>query len=203
MHARVLSREPETLSVKNEFAVVDSNYTLSADPRLNYLAHKDEIDQAVRLALSSGCYILGSEVAAFEREFAEYIGVRYAVGVGSGTDAIELALRVLGIGPGDEVLTVSHTAVATVAAVELAGARSVFVDIDPVTYTMDVDALEAAIVERNSRQLKAIIPVHLYGHPANMQAIMEIAGNHGLYVIEDCAQAHGAMVGGRKVGSLG
>jgi dTDP-4-amino-4,6-dideoxygalactose transaminase len=188
---------------RQEPVLADSRHILPADPKANYLAHKEEIDQAIRLALDRGWYILGNEVSAFEKEFAGYIGVSHAVGVGSGTDAIQLALRVLGIGPGDAVLTVSHTSVATVVAIELAGATPVFVDIDSVTYTMDVRAMEAAIAGQRSRQLKAIIPVHLYGHPANMPAIVEIAGKHGLYVIEDCAQAHGAVIGGRKVGSWG
>jgi dTDP-4-amino-4,6-dideoxygalactose transaminase len=183
--------------------VADSHHIFPADPKANYLAHKEEIDQAIRLALDRGSYILGNEVAVLEKEFADYIGVPQAVGVGSGTDAIQLALRVLGIGPGDAVLTVSHTAVATVAAIELAGATPVFVDIDLATYTMDIQALETAFADPKSRRLKAIIPVHLYGHPANMPAIMEIAEKHGLYVIEDCAQAHGAMIGGRKAGSWG
>jgi dTDP-4-amino-4,6-dideoxygalactose transaminase len=188
---------------RQEPVVADSHRILPADPKANYLAHKEEIDQAIRLALDRGRYILADEVLAFEKEFAGYIGVSHAVGVGSGTDAIRLALRVLGVGPGDAVLTVSHTSVATVAAIELAGATPVFVDIDPVTYTMDTGALEKAIAERKGRQLKAIIPVHLYGHPANMPAIVKIAEKHGLRVIEDCAQAHGTMIGGRKAGSWG
>lgn len=183
--------------------MADSHHILPADPKANYLAHQEEIDEAIRLVLDRGWYILGNEVSAFEKEFADYIGVSHAVGVGSGTDAIQLALRVLGIGPGDAVLTVSHTAVATVAAIELVGATPVFVDIDPATYTMDISALETVIAEQKSRALKAIIPVHLYGHPANMPAIVEIAEKHGLYVIEDCAQAHGAAIGGRKAGSWG
>jgi dTDP-4-amino-4,6-dideoxygalactose transaminase len=188
---------------RQEAVMADSHQILPADPKANYLAHKEEIDQAIRVALDRGWYILGNEVSLFEKEFASYIGVPHAVGVGSGTDAIQLALRVLGIGPGDAVLTVSHTSVATVAAIELAGATPVFVDIDPVTYTMDVRALETAIADPRSSRLKAIIPVHLYGNPANMPAIAEIAEKHGLYLIEDCAQAHGAMIAGRKAGSWG
>lgn len=176
---------------------------LPADPKATYLDQKEEIDEAVHRVLESGWYILGQEVTSFEKEFSEYIGVDQTVAVGSGTDAIQLALRVLGIGSGDAVLTVSHTAVATVAAIELTGAKPVFVDIDPVTYTMDVQALETAILENKDHRLKAIVPVHLYGHPASMKAIMDIALRHGLSVIEDCAQAHGAMIGTRKVGSWG
>jgi dTDP-4-amino-4,6-dideoxygalactose transaminase len=115
------------------------------DPRANYLAHKDEIDAAIASVLTGGRYILGEQVAAFEREFAAYLGAGHAIGVGSGTDALHLALRACGIGPGDSVFTVSHTAVATVAAIELTGATPVLVDIDPATFTMDPNRLEAAV----------------------------------------------------------
>ena len=188
------------------------------DPKANYLAHKAEIDAAIARVLDSGWYILGREVAAFEEEFAAYIGVRYAIGVASGTDALNLALRACGIGPGDAVITVSHTAVATVAAIELAGATPVLVDIDPVTFTMDPHCLEDEIKKRQVRRsslrlrsgqalvvgrLKAVIPVHLYGHPADMPAILEIARRYDLHVIEDCAQSHGATLNGRKTGAWG
>ena len=181
------------------------------DPKANYLAHRTEIDAAIGRVLESGWYILGEEVAAFEEEFAAYIGVRCAVGVASGTDALEIALRACGIGPGDAVFTVSHTAVATIAAIERVGAAPLFVDIDPITLTMAPNYLEDAIKAHNSNssQLstigspKAIIPVHLFGHPADMPAILGIAQRHGLYVIEDCAQAHGAALRGRKVGTWG
>jgi dTDP-4-amino-4,6-dideoxygalactose transaminase len=183
---------------------------LSADPRANYLAHKDEIDVAIHRVLDGGRYILGQEVAAFEQEFAGYLGVRFAVGVASGTDALHLALRVLGIGPGDAVITVSHTAVATVAAIELAGARPVLIDIDPGTFTMEPSRLAEMLAGAETgqgpcagRSFKAIIPVHLYGYPADMPAIMEIAGRYGLYVIEDCSQSHGAAIQGRKTGGWG
>jgi dTDP-4-amino-4,6-dideoxygalactose transaminase len=175
---------------------------LPADPGAGYLAYKDEIDAAVRRVLGSGWYILGQEVAAFEEEFARYLGARYAVGVGSGTDALHLALRACGVGPGDAVITVSHTAVATVAAVELAGAAPVLVDIDSRSFTLDPGRLEEAVAEHRGR-LKAIIPVHLYGHPADMPAVMDVARRHDLTVIEDCAQAHGAALAGRKVGTWG
>ena len=180
------------------------------NPRANYLAHKAEVDTAIARVLESGWYILGQEVAAFEQEFAAYIGVRHAVGVASGTDALEIALRACGIGLGDAVITVSHTAVATVAAIELAGATSVLVDIDPVTFTMDPNRLEDAIKTISIGRLlavngrvKAIIPVHLYGHPADMPAIMNIARRYDLFVIEDCAQSHGAAFQGCKTGAWG
>src|SRR5439155_13372237 len=129
------------------------------------------------------------------------MGVTHAVGVGSGTEALHLALRACGIGAGDAVLTVSHTAVATVAAIELAGATPVLVDIDPRTFTLDPNHLEDAL--RQCARPKAVVPVHLYGHPADMPAILDIARRHGLRVIEDCAQAHGASLHGRPVGSWG
>jgi dTDP-4-amino-4,6-dideoxygalactose transaminase len=174
-----------------------------ADPKASYLAHKPEIDAAIAAVLDRGRYILGEEVDAFEREFAAYLGVDSVIGVASGTDALQLALRMCGIGPGDAVITVSHTAVATVAAVELTGAVPILVDIDPVTFTMNCNSLEQAIGANRGAPLKAIIPVHLYGHPANMPAVMGIAGRYGLRVIEDCAQAHGASIGGRKAGAWG
>jgi len=172
---------------------------LSSNPKTNYLAHKAEIDAAVARVLESGWYILGKEVAAFESEFAAHVGARFAIGVGSGTEAIHLALRSCGIGKGDEVITVSHTAVATVAAIELCGATPVLVDIDLSTYTMDPHQLELAI----TRQTRAVIPVHLYGHPADMESIVSIAEHHKLWVIEDCAQSHGAVYKGRMTGTWG
>ena len=174
------------------------------DPKANYLDHKDEIDAAIHRVLDSGRYVLGEEVTAFEEEFAKYIGVNFAAGVANGTDALELALRACGVGPGDGVLTVSHTAVATVAAIELAGATPVFVDIDPLTFTIDPDRLQQAISNHKQElQLKAIIPVHLYGHPADLPSIIDIARHHELLVIEDCAQSHGASINGRKTGTWG
>ena len=158
-----------------------------------------EIDDAIRRVLRRGWYVLGPEVEAFEAAFARYHGVAHAVGVASGTDAIKLALRAAGIGRGDEVITVSHTAVATVCAVERTGARPVLVDIDPATYTMDPAAASAAITPRT----RALLPVHLYGHPADMDALGDLAKRHHLCVVEDCAQAHGARHGGRLVGTMG
>jgi dTDP-4-amino-4,6-dideoxygalactose transaminase len=166
---------------------------------LSYQNHKEEIDAAIMRVLESGRYILGDEVRSFEEEFARYMGVKYGIGVGSGTDAITLALKACGIGQGDEVITVSHTAVATVAAIELSGAIPVLVDISPDTYTLDPDQVEEVITSKT----KAILPVHLYGHPADMDRIVPIAEDHDLYVIEDCAQSHGTLLHGKKTGSLG
>ena len=174
-----------------------------SNPQANYLAHKAAIDAALTAVLDAGWYILGRQVAEFEREFAAWLGSPHAVGTASGTDALQLALRACGIGAGDLVLTVSHTAVATVAAIELAGATPVFVDIDPRTFTMDPACLRQVLQVSRSRRVKAVVPVHLYGHPADMPAITELASRHGLFVIEDCAQAHGASIGGRRVGTWG
>jgi len=169
------------------------------DLKRQYASIKGEVDAAVARVLEGGWYILGEQVAAFESEFASRCGVAHAVGVGSGTAALHLALAACGVGPGDEVITVSHTATATVAAIELAGARPVLVDIDPMCYTLDPDRLEAVITPRT----RAVIPVHLYGCPADLGPIMEIAHQHNLFVVEDCAQAHGAGYRGRPVGSWG
>jgi dTDP-4-amino-4,6-dideoxygalactose transaminase len=169
------------------------------NPRAQYESHRAAIDAAVRRVLESGRYILGEEVSAFEREFADYIGVRDAVGVGSGTEALHLAVAACGIGAGDEVITVAHTAIATIAAIELSGATPVLVDIEPEYFTLDPRSVEAAITPRT----KAIVPVHLYGQPADLDAIMSIAARHGIRVIEDCAQAHGATYRGKRVGSFG
>jgi dTDP-4-amino-4,6-dideoxygalactose transaminase len=169
------------------------------DLRAEYRQQQAEIAEAVSRVLDSGRYILGPEVATFEAEFAAFCGLNHAIGLASGTDALLLALRALDIGPGDEVITVSHTAVATVVAVELCGARPVLVDVDPATFTMDPAALERALSDRT----KAILPVHLYGQPADLAPILDVAGLHGLAVIEDCAQAHGARYQGRPVGTFG
>lgn len=172
---------------------------LCSNPKEQYLSYKEEIDDAIRRVLDKGIYILGEEARAFEAEFADYTGVSHGVGVGSGTEAIHLALVACGVGAGDEVITVSHTAVATVAAIELAGATPVFADIEPKYYTLNPESLEKLI----TRKTKAIIPVHLYGQPADMAPIMDIAQKHNLLIIEDCAQAHGATYRGRRVGSFG
>lgn len=169
------------------------------DLQAGYLAQKAEIDSAIANTLFSGWYILGQEVRQFEEEFAAFCKTSHAVGVASGTDALLLALKALDIGPGDEVITVSHTAVATTAAIELTGATPVFVDVDPLSCTMNPELIEAKITDRT----KAILPVHLYGHPADMNSIMKIARSHNLRVVEDCAQAHGALFAGQPLGSLG
>lgn len=178
-----------------------------ANPKAGYYAYKAEIDAAVKRVLESGWYILGQEVKSFEDEFASYIGIGNAIGVASGTDALEIALRACDVGAGDLVFTVSHTAVATVAAIERSGAVPVLIDIDPKTYTMDPGCLEKAITyykkNNTSYPPKAIIPVHLYGHPADMGAVMDIAKRDQLIVIEDCAQAHGAKLDGKNVGTFG
>jgi dTDP-4-amino-4,6-dideoxygalactose transaminase len=173
-----------------------------SSPLANYLAHKDEIDLAITRVLKSGWYILGQEVAAFEREFAAYVGVAHAIGVGNGTDALHLALRACDVAPGEAVVTVSHTAVATVAAIEMCGATPVFADIHPEFFTMDAHHLEQAIAEFG-KPIKAIVPVHLYGQPAPMIPIMSLAARYGLKVIEDCAQAHGAEWQAQRVGTFG
>jgi dTDP-4-amino-4,6-dideoxygalactose transaminase len=173
------------------------------NPRANYIAHKEAIDGAIARVLESGWYILGGEVVAFEREFAAYLGAKHAVAVASGTDALHLSLRACGVGPGDFVLTVSHTAVATAAAIGLCAASPVFVDIVPDGYTMDPDRLEDAVRGFRGGRLKAVVPVHLYGHPADMEAILGIARRHDLRVVEDCAQSHGATFRGKRTGTLG
>jgi dTDP-4-amino-4,6-dideoxygalactose transaminase len=169
------------------------------DLRAEYAALRTDILRAIDGVLSSGQLYLGPETEAFEREFAAYCEAGHAVACSSGTDALILALQACGIGPGDEVITVSHTFIATVAAIAAVGATPVFVDIDPRTYTMDVSQLAAAHTPRTS----AILPVHLYGHPANMDPLLAFARPRGLAVIEDAAQAHGARYRGRRVGSLG
>lgn len=170
-----------------------------AFPKAQFIPHQDEIEGAVRACLNSGHYILGDEVARFEDEFAQYLGIEHAIGCGSGTDAIVLALRAMDIGQDDEVIVPSHTATATVAAVSMAGARPVFVDIEPDFYTIDAGAVEAACTERT----KAIVAVHLYGQAADLDGLTALAGRRGLRLIEDCAQATGAIYQGRKLGAVG
>ncbi len=169
------------------------------NPLASYLSQKEDINEAISNVFNKGIFILGEEVANFENEFAHYTGVKYGVGVGSGTEALHIALRACGIGPGDEVITVSHTAVATIAAIELSGAIPVLVDIRLDSYTIDTDQLTKAITKKT----KAIIPVHLYGLPADIEEIMSIANRFGLHVIEDCAQAHGAMYKDIRAGAWG
>ena len=169
------------------------------DLHAQYRSIKPEIDAAIARVLETGQFVLGDEVAAFEREFAAYCGAAHGIAVNSGTSALHLALLAAGVGPGDEVITAPFTFVATVAAIDYTGARPVFVDVSEDSLTMDPGALEAAITSRT----KAIIPVHIYGQPADMDPIRAIAARHGLSVIEDAAQAHGAQYRGKPAGSLG
>ena len=169
------------------------------DLKKQYESIKTEVHAAIDDVLANTAYILGPAVTAFENEFAKYCQTRYAAGVNSGTSALQLALLAAGIGPGDEVITVPLTFVATAAAVQYTGAVPVFVDVEPITLTMDVNQIEAAITSRT----KVILPVHLYGQAADMDAILAIARKHNLQVIEDCAQAHGATYKGKRVGGIG
>ena len=164
-----------------------------------YRALKPEIDAAVAAVFANAQFILGPAVASFEKDFASFCRTSEAIGVNSGTSALHLALLAAGVGPGDEVITVPFTFVATIAAIEYAGARPVFVDVEPDFLTMDPEKLEAAITPRT----KAIVPVHLFGQPADMDPIMTIARKHGLVVIEDACQAHGSEYKGRRCGSMG
>lgn len=169
------------------------------DLKSQYLSIKDEIDAAVQDVISKSAFIGGAYVKSFEEDFARFCGTEHCVGVGNGTDALFIALKALGIGEGDEVLTAANSFIATSEAITMTGARVVFVDIDPGTYNIDVQKIEAKITPRS----KAIIPVHLYGQPADMDPVLEIAKRHGLRVVEDAAQAHGATYKGRKIGSMG
>ena len=169
------------------------------DLQAQYRSIKSEIDTAVLRVLDSGKYVLGDEVKAFEQEFTQHCGVSEVVAVNSGTSALHLALLAAGVSAGDEVVTVPFTFVATVAAITYTGATPVFVDIDPVSYTLDPDKIEARITPRT----KAIVPVHLYGHAADMDPILSIGQRHGLKVIEDASQAHLGAYQGRPCGSLG
>ena len=169
------------------------------DLRAQYASIRAEVDAAVARVLDSGQFVLGSEVAAFEREFAGYCGAAHGVAVNSGTSALHLALLAAGVGPGDEVITVPFTFIATVAAIRYTGATPVFVDIDPRTRTMDAARVEEAMTGRT----RAVIPVHLFGHPADLDPLLALARRRGVTVIEDAAQAHGAEYRGRRVGGLG
>ena len=169
------------------------------DLKAQYAALKGEIREAVDRVLESGMFILGPEVESFEKEFAAYCGSTYAVGLNSGTTALFLALAAWGIGPGDEVITVPQTFFATAEAISWTGAKPVFVDIDEKNYTMNPAGLEKAVTKKT----KGIIPVHLYGHPADMDPILKVAKKYNLLVLEDAAQAHGALYKGRRAGSLG
>lgn len=173
------------------------------DPRAGYIENKAAIDAAVARVLESGWYILGREAEAFEARFAGVVGAAHGIGCGNGTDAIELALRACGIGAGDLVFTVSHTAVATVAAIERAGAAAVLIDVEPGGFCMDPAALERAVKAPPQGRPAAVLPVHLYGEPAALDEIGAIARAGGLRLIEDAAQGHGATYRGRTVGSIG
>jgi dTDP-4-amino-4,6-dideoxygalactose transaminase len=169
------------------------------DLRAQYRQIKPSIDSAIAAVVDSAQFVLGPEVAAFEERFASYCGAKHCIGLNSGTSALHLALLAAGIGPGDEVITVSMTFVATTAAILYCGARPIFVDIDPDTWTMNYKLIESAITPRT----KAILPVHLHGLMAEMEPIVEVARRHGLVVIEDAAQSHGATYKGKAAGSLG
>jgi len=171
----------------------------TANPTAGYLALKTEIDAAIQAVMQGSSYVLGPVVENFEQRFSDYIGTAHGVGVNSGSDALHLALRGLGIGPGAEVITVSHTAVATVAAIEMAGAVPVLVDVEPDWRTIDPAAVEAQL----GPATRAVVAVHLYGHPASLGPLRELCSRRGLLLIEDCAQAHGARCGDQRVGSVG
>ncbi len=164
-----------------------------------YRTIEGEIGEATSRVIQQSDFILGREVSLFEEEFAAFCEAKYAIGVDSGTSALELALRAYDIGPGDEVITAANSFIASALAISHAGARPILVDVDPSTYTVDVSAIEKAITPRT----KAVIPVHLYGHPAHMNPIRELADKHGLVIIEDACQAHGTRYKGRRAGSLG
>ena len=179
---------------------------VTAYPRASYLAHQRDIDAAIARVLARGSFILGDEVAMFESEFAEFVGVASCAGVASGTDAIELALRACGVGDGGVVIAPSFTAVASVAAIERAGARAVLVDVERATLTIDVHRAEAALAAVRQREPNvplALLAVHLYGCPADVVRLRELATAHDARLVEDCAQAHGARVADRRVGTWG
>jgi len=178
---------------------LDSEPLYFARPSAQYRAMHGEIDAAIQSVLDGHTYILGEAVKQFEAEFAAYTGAKFAIGVANGTDALHLALRALGIGEGDEVITTAHTAIATVAAIEMSGATPVFADITADRYTLDPVDVARKITPRT----KAILPVHLYGHPADLGPLLELAARHNLEIIEDCAQAHAAEWQGRQVGTVG
>ena len=176
---------------------------IPADPKASYLGAQVEIDAAIKRVLQSGLYILGPELEAFEKSFSAWLGVGGTVGVANGTDALELALRAAGIGPGDKVVTVANTVTATVSAIGASGAKPIFVDVEPETMLLDLDALERLLTKMRDPRIKAVMPVHLYGQAVDMPRLMQLADQHRLIVIEDSAQAHGSMVGGKKAGAWG
>jgi dTDP-4-amino-4,6-dideoxygalactose transaminase len=170
-----------------------------AYPKAQFDAHEEEIRASINKFLEKGIYILGEDVKRFEEEFGRYLGVNFGLGVADGTEAITLALKALKVGEGDEVITVSHTAVATVVGVEATNAKVVFSDIDPDFYTIDVDKLEALITPKT----KAIVVVHIYGQSCDLGKLLAICKKHNLFLVEDCAQCHGALWNGKKLGSFG
>ena len=171
-----------------------------SDPSASYQIHKKEIDQAIQRVLDSGWFVLGKEVEAFEKEFAAFHGENFhAIGVANGTDAIALCLKSLALGKNDEIITASHTAIATVAGIEQAGCSPVFADICASSRCINPESIK----KRISSKTRAIMPVHIYGQPCDMHAICQVAQEHGLEVIEDCSQAHGAEIFGQKVGTFG
>jgi dTDP-4-amino-4,6-dideoxygalactose transaminase len=174
----------------------------SADPGASFRVQADEIRAAIDRVLASGRYILGPEVEAFESEFSAFLGGGYTIGVANGTDALEIALRAAGVGPGDLVATVANTVSATASAIDATGASSVFVEIDADTMLMSASALES-VLARTAGRVKAVVPVHLYGHPVDMPHVTAVSAKYGALVVEDCAQAHGAASGGRTVGTWG
>ena len=197
---RPIERVPNDSSINDPQSMTASTIKVPyLDLKAQYQSIKSEIDAAVARVLESCQFILGPEVAAFEQEFANYCGASECIALNSGTSALHLALLAAGVGPGDEVITVPFTFAASVAAIVYAGARPVLIDIDPRTFNMDPAAVEGAITPRT----KAILPVHIYGQPADMDPIMAVAKRHGLIVIEDAAQAHGAKYKGRPVGMIG
>jgi dTDP-4-amino-4,6-dideoxygalactose transaminase len=182
-----------------EDAMVDGREVPMVDLKAQYARIRGEVDAAIARVLESAAFIKGEDCDRLEKEFAAWCGAKTACGVANGTDALILCLRAYGVGPGDEVITVANTFIATGEAILLNGARPVFVDVDPISFTMDPGQLEKAITPRT----KLVLPVHLYGHPADMKAIVDIASRHGLPVLEDAAQAHGAEIDGQRAGTLG
>ncbi|MGZ6240771.1 MAG: DegT/DnrJ/EryC1/StrS family aminotransferase [Syntrophales bacterium] len=169
------------------------------DLRAQYTAIKNEIDEAIADVIAKTAFIGGAYVSQFEKDFADYCGARHCIGVGNGTDALYIALRALGVGRGDEVITVANSFIATSEAITMTGAKVIFADCDPETYNIDTEHASRLLTART----KAIVPVHLYGRPADMPSINKLASKHGLFVVEDAAQAHGAEINGRRVGTLG
>lgn len=191
-----LNQMPSPLVADNDVARETLYF---ARPSAQYRRHQIEIDAAMQRVLDGHVYIMGEEVKAFEAEFAAWTGAKFGIAVANGTDALHLSLRALGIGAGDEVITTAHTAVASIAAIEMSGATPIMVDITADRYCLDPERVARAITPRT----KAIMPVHLYGHPADVGPLLELCARHGLKLVEDCAQAHGAEWQGRQVGTIG